>query len=148
MLYLDTSLVVSLVAVEPSTGVTQQWLAEQLDETLVISDWVLTEVASALSLIQRGARLAEPARWRAEHNLQSLMATAFGVLPVTRQAFRTAATMSARVDLRLRAGDALHVAVAAENGAQLATRDVAQARAAHTLGLPSVLLAAPDEAAP
>lgn len=135
MLYLDTSLVVSLVAVEPSTVSAQQWLAQLDGEQLAISDWVGTEVASALSISQRVGRLDDEGRQRAGHNLRRLIDAAFVVLPVSRHAFRTAADMCGRSDLRLRSGDALHLAVAAEENALLVTRDVAQARAANALGL-------------
>ena len=139
MLYLDTSLVVSLIAVEPSTSAAQQWLGEQGEE-LVISDWVLTEASSALSMIQRVTGLDDNARSRAERNLQALTVAVLGNLPVTRQAFRTAATTAGRADLSLRAGDALHLAVAAEHGARVATRDARQAEAGNRLGLDVFLL--------
>jgi predicted nucleic acid-binding protein len=148
MLYLDTSLVVSLIAVEPSTSAAQQWLDEQGEEELVISDWVVTEASSALSVIQRVTGLDDQARSRAERNLQALTAGVFGNLPVTRQAFRTAATTAGRADLSLRAGDALHLAVAAEHGARVATRDMAQARAAEEIGVGAVLVVARDEGRP
>jgi predicted nucleic acid-binding protein len=140
MLYLDTSLVVSLIAVEPSTSAAQQWLGEQGVEELVISDWVITEASSALSMIQRVTGLDGHARSRAERNLQALTAAVLGNLPVTRQAFRTAATTAGRADLSLRAGDALHLAVAAEHGARVATRDARQAEAGNRLGLDVFLL--------
>jgi predicted nucleic acid-binding protein len=140
MLYLDTSLVVSLIAVEPSTSAAQQWLGEQGEDELVISDWVVTEASSALSMIQRVTGLDEQARSRAERNLQALTAAVLGNVPVTRQAFRTAATTAGRADLSLRAGDALHLAVAAEHGARVATRDARQAEAGNRLGLDVFLL--------
>ncbi len=140
MLYLDTSLVVSLIAVEPSTSAAQQWLGEQGEEELVISDWVVTEASSALSMIQRVTGLDENARSRAERNLQALTAAVLGNVPVTRQAFRTAATTAGRADLSLRAGDALHLAVAAEHDARVATRDARQAEAGNRLGLDVFLL--------
>lgn len=139
MLYLDTSLVVSLTAFEPSTSAAQQWLGEQGEE-LVISDWVVTEASSVLSMIQWVTGLDEQARSRAERNLQALTVAVLGNVPVTRQAFRTAATTAGRADLSLRAGDALHLAVAAEHGARVATRDARQAEARNRLGLDVVLL--------
>jgi predicted nucleic acid-binding protein len=140
MLYLDTSLVVSLIAAEPSTSAAQQWLGEQGEEDLMISDWVVTEASSALSMGQRVTGLDEEARSRAERNLRALTAAVLGSVPVTRQAFRTAATTSGRADLNLRAGDALHLAVAAEHGARVATRDARQAEAGDRLGLDVFLL--------
>ena len=141
MLYLDTSLLVSLIAAEPSTAPAQAWLAQQSSEQLVISDWVGTEVASALSAIQRNGGIDDRGRARAVANLKALVTAAFTVLPVSRQAFRDAADMAGLVQLRLRSGDALHIAVAAEHGSDLATRDARQAQAAEALGVPSRLVA-------
>lgn len=140
MHYLDTSLVMSLIAVEPSTAAAHEWLATHPDDGLAISDWVVTEVASALSLIERVGRLVGEGRGRAWSNLQELMAADVTVLPVSRQAFHAAAGMAGRASLGLRAGDALHLAVAGEFGAPVVTRDIGQARAAQTLGLATHLL--------
>ena len=144
MLYLDTSLLVSLIAAEPSTAPAQAWLAQQSEEQLVISGWVGTEVASALAAIQRNGGMDERGRVRAAANLKALVTAALTVLPVSRQSFRAAAEMAGLVELRLRSGDALHIAVAAEHGSGLATRDAAQAQAAEALGVPSRLVAGPD----
>jgi predicted nucleic acid-binding protein len=141
MLYLDTSLLVSLIAAEPSTASAQAWLAHQSREQLVISDWVGTEVASALAAIQRNGGIDDRGRVRAAANLKALVTAAVTVLPVSRQAFRAAADMAGLVELRLRSGDALHIAVAAEHGSALATRDAAQAQAAEAVGVPSRLVA-------
>lgn len=138
--YLDTSLVISLIAPEPSTTAAQEWLATAADDGLAISDWVVTEVAPALSLIERAGRLVAEGRARAWSNLQQLMAADLTVLPVSRQAFHIAAEMAGRASLGLRAGDALHLAVAAEFGARVVTRDVGQAQAARALGQPTHLL--------
>ena len=67
--------------------------------------------------------------------LQALKAAVLGNVPVTRQAFRNAAATAGRVDLGLRAGLALQLAVAADHGARVATRDVRQAEAGNRLGL-------------
>ena len=140
MNYLDTSLVISLIAAEPSTTAAQEWLATHPDYGLAISDWVITEVASALSLVERAGRLVAESRTQTWSNLQALLAADLTVLPVSRQAFHSAAEMARRASLGLRAGDALHLAVAGEFGARIVTRDIAQARAAHSLGHPGHLL--------
>jgi hypothetical protein len=64
-----------------------------------------------------------------------------GALPVTGQHFRTAARFVDRHELRLRAGDALHLAVASEQGATLVTRDKTLAAAGPALGAPTQLFA-------
>ena len=56
MLYLDTSLLVSAFAREPQTPRIQQWLRDQDSDELTISDWVIAEFSSALSIIRTDHR--------------------------------------------------------------------------------------------
>jgi predicted nucleic acid-binding protein len=56
-LYLDTSLLVSALTRESETDRVQSWLAEQANEICAISDWVVSEFSSALSIKLRSGRL-------------------------------------------------------------------------------------------
>ena len=49
MVYVDTSVIVALLTVEPSTEAVTAWFSE-LEEPLVSSDWLVTEFSSALSI--------------------------------------------------------------------------------------------------
>lgn len=140
MLHRDTSVVVSLVTNEPSTDSAQQWLAAQSAVKIAISDWVSAEVASAVPLIQRVGRIDDVGRARAARNLRDFMTDVLVVLPVSRHAFRVAGDLAGLPQLGLRAGDALHLAVALEHDVPLVTRDVAQHRAASAIDLPTQLL--------
>jgi len=62
------------------------------------------------------------------------------MLAVTEVQFRTAAHYADRSDLGLRAGDALHLAIAADNGATIVTLDHRLAEAAGELAVPAQLL--------
>jgi uncharacterized protein len=137
-LYLDTSAVVSLLATEPASAQLDAWLRVQEAEGLAISAWVDTEVSSALSLKirageltidQRAEILAEWRRWRAGLRL----------LPVEADAFASATDFAARHELGLRAGDALHLAVAASAGCTLVTLDERLGKAAPQVGVPVVI---------
>ena len=55
---------------------------------------------------------------------------------MTADAFDLAASYAARHDLALRAGDALHLAVASAHGLTLVTLDERMAKAAPELGVP------------
>jgi predicted nucleic acid-binding protein len=102
----------------------------------VISDWVVTEVSSALALKLRTGALQLPHRAAALAAFTGLVATSLAVLPVLATHFRTAAHFVDRHDLGLRAGDALHLAVAADHGATLVTLDARLQAAALALGVP------------
>ncbi len=140
MLYLDPSLVVSLVTAEAHTAEAQDWIEDQDSSELAISDWVVTEVVSALSIKQRTGQINDVTRARASRAFNDLARDAFSVLPVPRTAFVAAAAMAGRPELVLRSGDALHLATADHHGARLCTRDVRQADAGHRLGLNVFLL--------
>lgn len=143
MIYLDASVVVSLITPETHTAEVRRWLQGQPSGSALVSEWVLTEVASALSVQQRSGVLDDLGRARAER-IQAWLLTALEVVPVLRDAFTSAARMSSRWRSGLRASDALHLAVAEEHRAGLCTRDVLQARAARQLGMHVVLLPEPE----
>lgn len=134
-LYLDTSAIVALLATEPASERLQEWLTVHDGDGLATGRWTETEVASALSLkVRTGAftiaqRAEAAAGWRAWK--EGLL-----ILDVEATAFETAANFAARQDLGLRAGDALHLAIAAAAGATLVTLDERMALAAPEVGVP------------
>ena len=69
----------------------------------------------------------------------TLVSESLLLLPVTSDNFAHAARLSNQHELALRAGDALHCAIAAERGATLATLDRRLADAAPLLGVPTVV---------
>lgn len=135
MLYLDTSLVVAALMPEAATPRIQQWLAEQPPDELYISDWVVTEFSSALSLKLRMGQLDETQRAEVLATFTSLVEESFGGLAVVREDFRRAAHFADHAGIGLRAGDALHLAVAAARGATLCTLDQRLLDVAPTIGV-------------
>lgn len=116
MIYVDTSALVALLTVEPATAGVTAWFAANA-EPLVSGDWCAVEFASALAAKQR-AKTLRPAQAKAAHAaFETLTAGGLRLLPVSRAAFQQAAMLCKPTAGGLRAGDALHLAVALEAGA-------------------------------
>ncbi len=135
MVYVDTSVIVALLTVEPKTQSVTAWYAE-LGDTPTCSDWLLTEFSSALSIKLRTGQITEATAKRVRKEFALLTDGGLRIVPVSRAAFAHAAEMVKLHDRGLRAGDALHLAVALELGAShMATLDVTLATNAKRNGM-------------
>jgi uncharacterized protein len=116
VVYLDTSVLVALVANEPGASSIKRWLAGPSSAPLCSADWCVPEVASALSLKVRTGQLDE---LQADKAWQAFGAACDGLLdllPVQAADYTAAAQMCRVTQAGLRAGDALHLAVALRCG--------------------------------
>ncbi|MGU3492703.1 type II toxin-antitoxin system VapC family toxin [Xanthobacteraceae bacterium A53D] len=146
MLYLDTSLIVAALALERATADVQHWLSAQEPGTLHVSDWSLTETSSAFAIKLRTGQISLEKRADALAMFHRLVAESFILLPIRGNHFRDAARFVDQQALALRAGDALHLAVASEYGTTVCTLDQRLAAAGPALGIPTRLLGGPPAA--
>lgn len=139
-LYLDTCLIVAALVREAGTARIQDWLSSRSAGDLTVSDWVVTEFSSALSVKLRTGQIDPPHRAAALAQFQRLVGESFSVLPVSGLHFRTAARYADRENLNVRSGDALHLAICSDHGAKLCTLDRRLADAAIALGVSAELI--------
>lgn len=140
MRYLDTSLLVAALTREDETERMQEWIVAADPDELAISDWVTTEFSAALSVKLRSSRISIDERADALAAFKRYAASSFQMLGVTSRHFLAAARFADQHGSGLRAGDALHVAIAAEYGADLYTLDARLAEAGPAFGVRTHLL--------
>lgn len=129
--YLDTSVLMSLFQTDKHTERASAWIARV--DAFVMSSWTLTEFSSALAVKTRMRNLLDRDRREFELQLDQWLRSRV-VLSVV-DADMVEARRLVRNDVRLRAPDALHLALAARHGCSLATLDEDMAKVATDIGL-------------
>lgn len=138
--YIDTSVLVAAATKEKRTADAQSWMASRRAGSLLISDWTITEFSAALSIKLRTRQLSQIERGDALAKFERWLDEVFSILPVQGSFFREAAQFANQSGLALRAGDALHLAIAADANARVCTLDGGLFDAAKALGLTAALL--------
>ena len=110
--YVDTSALVALVTAEPRSASLRAWLRSHAGSALVSADWCVPEVASALSIKVRSGALEAGIADEAWGEFGAACDGLLDLMPVAPADFSFAAQMCRGVPSGLRAGDALHLAVA------------------------------------
>ncbi len=140
MLYVDTSVLVTLCTNETKTAKLLKWYAACTDE-LASAAWCVTEFASALGIKQRTGQLTRPQAQAAWLQFERICANDLQLLPVETTTFHKAALMTMDAAAGLRAGDALHLACAIEAKAQgMVTLDVVMTKNAKRFKLKPVAI--------
>lgn len=140
MIYIDTSVLVSILTNEVDTHRAQEALLRYQDDALYISHWSITEFSSAVSLKERvGGIGAEDAK-RVRAQFYQMIEASFEILEVSTAHFVLAASLTENSELALRSGDALHLAVVSDHRMTICTLDKKMARAGSLLGISTNLL--------
>lgn len=132
--YFDASVMIPTLVREESTGIVQTYL-RGLREQRLISDFAATEVASALSrLVRMGVLAAQEASARLT-DFDAWRAATSSAVEVHAADARLAYVYVRWFALRLRAPDALHLAIARRLDATLVTLDRRLTNAARELAI-------------
>jgi predicted nucleic acid-binding protein len=134
-IYLDASVAVSLVTEEPNSNALLQWWAGIGVGVLTISPWVTAEVISGLSLKVRMKEIDLAQRAQAQMTWNDYRVHDFGAVAIENEDFSVAAQLCVDPDHKLRAADALHLAIAKRAGLRVATLDRTMLSAALALGI-------------
>ena len=135
MIYVDTSALVPVFIREPKSEAVISWI-ESSGERLAISEWSLVEFASAAAIKVRTGQTAANLAKQATARVREFARKHCMVAVPRREEFRRAADLLGDGTLKLRAGDALHLAIAASLSAQgILCLDDAMIESAKSLGM-------------
>ena len=140
MNYVDTSVLVAALTIETNTLRAERWLTQAAGGDLVVSDWVVAEFSAALSIKLRVGTIELHQRDKALVAFATMINESLRVASIATDHFRTAARFAERYELGLRAGDALHLAIANNQSATLCTLGKGLARAGKALGIATILV--------
>ncbi len=135
MVYVDTSALVPAFIREPNSEAVLAWI-ETSGESLLVSEWTITEFSSAAAIKVRTGELASALAKQARMRFLEFVRNYCALAVPQRTEFRRAAELAADADLKLRAGDALHLAIAEATRAQgILCFDEAMSAGARSMGL-------------
>lgn len=139
MIYIDTSVWIAQHTLETHTEAVQAWFSSNDVAAMSSCEWVKTEYASALSIKLRKRAFDRRAFDAAHARFAELCAAGPLWLGVADADFTEAARLCGNPESGLRAGDALHLAVALRMGCEaLCSLDDVLLRNAGQLGLQPV----------
>ncbi|MEO7742031.1 MAG: type II toxin-antitoxin system VapC family toxin [Usitatibacter sp.] len=140
MVYVDTSALVPMFIREASSEAIVDWL-ESSAAPLAISNWSLVEFASALAMKSRMGHTPPTLAERAAARLRAFTLEHCTVVTPRAQEFRRAAELVFGAAMGLRAGDALHLAIAeAVDAREILCLDQEMCDAARGIGMSVVTI--------
>lgn len=118
MIYLDTSFVAPLVIAEDTSDAVEALVLKLKPGELTTSLWTQVELASLVSRKVRMGELSAAQAGAVRREFKRVLDESFEVIRPAAADFATAARYLEKPKTGLRAGDALHLAVAANHGAR------------------------------
>ncbi|WP_204137309.1 type II toxin-antitoxin system VapC family toxin [Halomicronema sp. CCY15110] len=136
MIYVDTSFLAPLYIKEATSTQVEATLRSQPPRQISISDWTQVEFASLVSRRVRMRELESEQVTRIFRTFEADCADTYTVLPVSSSDFQLATALLWRDQTTLRAGDALHLAIARNRQVpEFLTLDKALTSTAQAFGL-------------
>jgi len=140
MIYVDTSVFVALCIKEQKSDDVAKWYTNS-SAKLISSTWAFTEFSSALSLKVRTGQITEKQSREAWKKFDGLCQNDIELLPIENKVYYSAGILVVDSKSNLRAGDALHLAVAKQlKSKSLATLDKVLAKNANSVKIQAVLI--------
>ncbi len=136
MIYLDTSVVIPYFVEEPQTPAVETALSKLTRQTC-ISHWTEAEFASALAKKVRNRECTPSAMERAVTKMAMMATDVFTRWLPSAQDYQVAVKFMLNPRTGLRAGDALHLAIAQRHDATVWTLDKGMFEAARVLKIPA-----------
>ena len=138
--YVDASAWIALFANEPGSAELQDWLAGE-QGVLLTARWCVIEVASGLSIKVRRGELVQSQASQLMDAFEQLIKSQVRLLAEAASDYDLACSLCRNAASGLRAGDALHLAVASRAAAShLVTLDKVMAAYAKVMGIEVVEL--------
>lgn len=137
MVYFDTSFVAPLILAEDASDAVEAFVLKLRPGELTTSAWTRVELASLVSRKIRMGELSASEAQAVRRELDRVLGESFEIVLPTGADYAAAAKYLEIPKTGLRAGDALHFAVAANHGAKkILTLDEGCLRAGKVLNLP------------
>jgi predicted nucleic acid-binding protein len=137
VLYFDASFLTPLILQEPTSVQIERFIAKLPPDELAISQWTRVEFSSLLAREVRIGGLPMAAAEKADAQFEVMVKESFAIFLPTVGDFGLAKRFLGTPGTGLRAGDALHLAIAATRRAEtIYSLDKALLRAGKMLGLP------------
>jgi predicted nucleic acid-binding protein len=137
MLYFDTSFLVPLVLPETTSARIAAFVRELNSEQFTVSHWTRVEFSSLIAREVRMGGLNGHAAAQADARFDAMVDASFAILLPNADDFSLAKRYLGKFETGLRAGDALHLAIASNHRAGVIySLDKTLLKAGSTLGLP------------